>query len=185
MAVSVQSLINRAYRLAVGTGGDAHASPVVDNVWAFEEAFPHALSRAVEEIGFGPEEIEHYRRAFDLTFVNGVATLSGDVVHRFLDRSSLSSITDASVATNSSFCNRVSEFLNPPHTALHYYTTVEGEIWFREASGSVDTFDGNLTLYAIGYPATPASITGTMAIPEDIADRTVEIMAEMIRGSGE
>jgi len=182
MAVSVLSLINRAYRLAVGTGADPHASPVVDNAWAFEEAFPLALSKSVEEIGLSPAEIEHYRRQFELTMVDGSADLPQDVLHRFLDSSTISSDDDPSVGSSSSFCNRWSEFMNPPHLGLHYYATTQNTFRYREAGQDIDAFDGVITLHAVSTPAIPSSITGTMTLPDDIADRTVEILAMMISG---
>lgn len=182
MAVTKQSLVNKAYRLAAGTGQDPHQAFTIDNVWVFEEAFPIALSRAIEEIGLSSAEIEHYRREHELTVTDGSADLPQDVLHRFLDSSTISSDDDDTVAGLSSFCNRYSEFLNPPHTALHYYTTLENTFRYREAGGLADAFDGTIKLQAVSVPATPAVITDTMTIPEDVADRLVEILANMVKG---
>lgn len=183
MAVTVQSLLNRAYRLAAGTGQDPHQALSIDNVWVFEEAFPLALCKAIEEIGLSDAEIEHYRREHTLTLTDGSAALPQDVLHRFLDSSTISSDDDETVSMLSSFCNRYSEFLNPPHTALGYYTTIENTFRYREAGGNAGEFDGDIKLQAVSLPQTPATITGTMTIPDDVADRLVEILADMVKGA--
>jgi hypothetical protein len=181
MAITPGQLINRAYRLAAGMGQDPHAALSIDNVWAFEEAFPLALSEAVEEIGDSSDEIEHYRRSFALTLVDGSIALPEDVMHRFLDRSVLQVTGEEDIPA--SFCSRYEEFLRPAHAEVfHYYTTRDNALKVRIAGGEPAVYDGAVTLTAVAVPAIPSTLASTMTIPEDLADRTVEILARMIAG---
>jgi hypothetical protein len=188
MALSALQIINRAYRLAAGTGQDAHAAPAIDNLWAFEEAFPLALSQSVEEIVRGTDEVEQYRRNFTLTLASGQASLAfQELMHQFLDRAVLVSVEDQDDGVPSSFCNRWSTFLRPPHADLmNYFATTENRFYLRIAGGDPFTYAGDIVLNAIATPVMPALIGDAItSMTDDLADRVVEILAKMIAGRGE
>lgn len=185
MAVSVSSLIDRAYRLATGVGADAHVSPIIDNVWAFEEAFPIALRAAVKDEALSAQEIEALKRTWEITFVNGVAAFADEILGEHMDCSEL--YDPADVIELNSFQVRWGSFLRPAQTALGHYavkgdTEAEHELHYREPNGDIATYDGDKILVAVSLPTIPANITGTMDIPVDTAERVVQILAEMVRG---
>lgn len=181
MAISAQQIINRAYRLAIGVGADATVSPVLDNLWAFEEAFPLAYRRAFVEIGHSSSEIEEYRHQHTLSVTDGSATLPDGVLTEFLDSSTLYSGDDPTIAELSSYAPRWSSFQRPVHDQLHYYTHKEDKLFFRPAGGNLFEWDGELELVCITMPELPASITGEISfVSPAMADRVVEILAGMI-----
>lgn len=180
--VSPQELIGRAYRLAVGTSSDATVQPILDNIWAFEEAYPHALRQASSETARSADEIEKYRRQHTLAVVDGTAALPDAVLDEFLDSSTIYSDADPTIAELSSFAPRWSSFQRPVHDMLHYYTFKEGDFFFREAGGDLNVWDGDIELVCVSMPDIPAAISGTSEVPSDIAERTIQILAGMIKG---
>ena len=127
--------------LSGGGGYGPHQAVAIDNVWAFEEAFPLALSKAVEDIGYSADEIEHYRRQLTLIFINGMCNMPQDIMHDLLDQSTVMSVSSDAETVDptvlSSWCNRFSEFMNPPHpNALHYYSTANNKFYFRRQAMS-------------------------------------------------
>lgn len=175
-------LINRAYRLAVGIGGDTETSPIVDNIWAFEEAFPIALRRAAVETSRSADEVPDYVRQHTLTVTDGVADIPETVLTEFLDSSSLFSGDDETIAELASYAPRWNDFQRPVHDMLHYYTEREGRLYFREAGGELFTWDGELELVCVSMPPVPAAIATMFEVPDSMADRVVQILADMIRG---
>ncbi len=174
------AIINRAFRLAIGVGVDATVQPVLDNVWAFEEAFPLALRRAIKETPLSAEEVEGWRREHSLTLVNGEIAMPDAVLEEFFDSSSVYLAAD--LTARISFAPRWTSYLHPAHDQLGYYTYKEDNFHYREAGGEPFDFDGDVKLVCISLPNKPANISTNMTLPVDLAGKTVEVLADMIRG---
>lgn len=186
MVVSQLSIQQRAYRLAVSQGLDPHGSGAVDTQFAFENNFPHALRRAATELaGRDESEAANLKRTYALTLSSGVATLPVSVIQECLDRSMIYSDSDSTVAENSSYQPRYSDYIRPAHSQLGYYSINGTSFCYRAPYGAANSFSGNLKLVTAGMPDIPGSLTTAMTISDRLAERTVELLADMVRGGNE
>lgn len=178
---SQKSIMDRAYRIAVGTGGDPHDSPIIDNKFAFEDLFPLALREAVKaEVAEGDEG--NYKRTYSLTFVAGKIALPDTALEEFLNDSQIIDPNDAAVGQITSYQQNLQDFYYPANPQLGHYALDGNFIVYREPAGDVNTFAGPLSLKVVGIPDIPASILTDLAIPTSLAEHTIVVLAEMVRG---
>jgi hypothetical protein len=182
MAVSLKSLIARAVAVAASTGTDAHDSPAVDSRYVAEVLFPHALRSAIIKSAARGETAGHLKRSFTMTLSSGAAVLPDEIIKECLDHSNIRSEADADVGQLSSFQARYLDFLRPAHSQLGYYTVNGTSFEYRPPNGSHGTFAGDIILDAVAMPEKPATATAAIDISDEVAERTVELLAIMIKG---
>ena len=163
-------------------GGDANASPVIDNTVVIEDLFYLALREAVIEGSQHEAEAGTLKRDYILTVASGTATLPDTVIDECLDSSSIYSTTDSTIGDLSSFQPQYGDFIRPVHAMLAYYTALGGNFLFRAAGGAVGAYSGTIHLVAIGTPDIPGSITANITIATETAERCIAILARMIKG---
>lgn len=185
MAISEQSIIDRAMFIANGAGIDAHSSPVIDNKYVIETMFPLALRQAVIEHARTPHEANGLKRTFSLTLVAGEAVLPDDVLDECLTSSSISSATDLDVAELTSYEQRYFDYIRPGYAQLGFYTNRGGTFCYRGIGENAGESVATVKLTAISMPVIPATSTTSMTISTSLADTTVEILARMMSGGGQ
>jgi hypothetical protein len=179
MAISQKQIMDRAYRLAVGRGMDAHASPITDNLFVFEDAFPLALREACKQ-----DASENLKRRYNLTFVSGVAVMPDTVLEEFLDRSILLDSVDPDNSEFNSYQWNLNDFYYPANTQLGHYTVDGNSIRYRAPNEDADTHAGAAVLVTIGVPDIPGTITTDLGIATELAEKTIEILSLMALGGG-
>ncbi len=183
MAFSQKSIGDRAIRVATMAGLDPHTSPVVDNGVVAEDLFYDALRRAVAESAKNPSDAQAMKRDHTITITNGVGTMPDTVLDDFLSSSSIYSTTDSNIAENSTYCPRYVDYLRPVHSQLGYYAVQGSSLLYREPAGDAGAWDGDLHLVTVSTPAIPATIADAMTISTELAERTIQILAGMLRGA--
>jgi hypothetical protein len=181
MAYSQLQIQQAALREATMVGNDPHASPVIDASVVLEDLFYEALRQAVVIGASNQNEAGSLKRVYPLLIVDGVADLPDTVVTECLDSSSVFATDD--VTQLSSYQSRFNDYLRPGHDLLNYYAVQGNQFYFREAGDDAGVFDGTINLVAIGTPDIPAAIADPITISTETAERTIKILAQMLRGA--
>lgn len=164
------------------TGGDANASPVIDNSVVLEDLFYLALRESVIEGSQDDAEAAGLKRDYTLALTLGTATRPDTMIDECMDDSSIYSETDSTIGELSSFQARYSDFLRPVHAMLGYYTILGDNFLFREAGGVTRSYTGTIHLVTIGTPDIPAVITDPITIATETAERCIAILSRMLKG---
>lgn len=184
MAYSQHQIIDRALRIATMTGGDPNLSSVIDNTVVLEDHFYTALRNAIIAGANVPTEVNGLKRDHTIAVTNGVGTLPDSVVDECLDSSSIYSSTDSNVQQFSSFQPRYADYLRPVHGQLAYYAVQGQSFLYRGPNEEAGVFDGDIHLVAVSTPAIPATITDAITISTATAERTIQLLASILRGNG-
>lgn len=164
------------------TGGDANTSAVIDSGVVLEDHFYTALRQSIVEGSAIPSEVNSLKRDHTITLTDGVGTMPDAVLDECLNTSSIYSSTDSDVQEFSSYQPRYSDYLRPVQTQLGYYAVQGSSFLYREPSGDAGAFDGDINLVAVSTPAIPATITDPITISTEAAERTIQILAGILRG---
>lgn len=177
MAISQKQIMDRAYRVAVGVGGDPHDSPVADNLFVFEDLFPFAFREAVKALII-EGNTGGYKRTYTLSITDGRVTLPDTLLEEMLDDSQI-------VGENgniTSYQPNLQSFYFPSNTQLGHYAVDGNEFVYREPDGEADDFTGEISLKTAGVPDIPGSVLTDLGIPPELAERTIVFLAEMALG---
>lgn len=180
MAYSQKSIQDAALREATLAGGDGNASPVIDSSVVLEDLFYLALREAVIEAA--NSEPGSQKRDYTIAVTSGSGTLPDTVVEELLDDSTIYSATESTIGELSSFQREYSDFIRPVHTILSYYTVLGSNFLFRQAGAATGAFTGSIHLVASGIPDIPGTITTPLTIKSSVAERTIAILANLLRG---
>lgn len=119
-----------------------------------------------------------------LTFVNGTATLTGDVLTGSIDDSVLYDAADPTKLY--ALVPHWEDFINTYDTRLGYYTVRGGTAMYVIEPGSTyveaDGLDGDLKLVVAGVPAVPATASTTIDAPDEFVVRALDLLVERLRG---
>jgi len=179
MAISQKSIQDRALRIATMVGADPNGSPVIDNGVVIEDMFAMALREAIIAAAQSDTTVSQVKRSHSIVVTDGVGVLPDTVIDECLDTSSLESATDDDITQLSSYQPRYADYVRPVHSQLPYYTVRTGSFLFRNGDRSV--YDGTVTLVAVAMPPVVA-FTADLDISTDIAESTVQILAQRLRG---
>lgn len=182
MAYSQKQIQDAALREATMVGGDANASPVIDNAVALEDLFYLALRAAVLEGAAIETENGGLQRDYSIVIASGTGPLPDTVLDECLDTSSVYSTTDADITTLTSYQSRHLDYLRPVHVQLGYYTVLGGNLLFREPGGATGSYGGTIHLVTVGTPDIPAVATNPIEIATETAERCIAILARMVGG---
>ena len=183
MAYSQHQIIDRALRIATMTGGDPNLSSVIDNTVVLEDHFYTALRNAIIAGANVPTEVNGLKRDHTISVSNGVGTLPDSVIEECLDTSSIYA-DDTNVQQFSSYQPRYSDYLRSGHSQMGYYSTQGANFLYRGPNEEAGVFDGDIHLVAVSTPSIPSTITDPITISTEVAERTIQILASILRGNG-
>lgn len=170
---SQQSITDKSFRIAVARGVDPHNSPLIDSgEFLSEDLFRSALRQAVIE--------QQFQKSYALTLTDGKVALPAGVL---LEQLSTANVYQEDETELCSFEERYSDFVNMPYSQISRFTVNNSQLCYAEASGDANEFDGDVTLMCVALPAIPATITDAITIPDTLADRISEILADMLIGT--
>ena len=156
------------------------------DAYAIAESIIPAVFQAVAESAAGDyRKRPLLRRTKTLSFVNGSATLSDDVLTKYLCDATL--LDSAALAKRYSWVNDYGEFIRTMDARLGSFNSpIENTIAIREpgaayAVGSGLTGSRLLTVPCV--PEVPALATDSVAVADVIASDLVSVGAEMLRGA--
>jgi hypothetical protein len=179
MSFSKKQILDRALRIATMTGTDAHQSAVVDNAVVLEDYFYSALKQSVLAGASDPSESAGLKRDHTISITNGIGTLPDVVLEECLNDSTVYNDDD----DQTSYQPRYADYLRPVHSLIGYYAVQGTSFLYRAPGGDAGEFDGDINLVAVSLPDIPATITDAITISSATAERTIQILAGMIRGA--
>lgn len=165
--------MDKAFRIAASRPTDSHASPIIDSEWLTEDRFRDALRRAVIE--------QNFERSYTLTLTNGEIALPSGVILEKMKTASLYQAADTD-GELSSFEERYIDFQNFIYPQLSAFTVRNSKLCYREADQEPNSFDGDVVLNVVALPDIPATLTDPITMPDTLADKTSENLAEMLIG---
>lgn len=180
MAITYQSILESALRVANLVGMDANSSAWIDNKIVLEDLFYSACRQAILDGSDNPNEIGDLKYDHTVTITNGVGTLPSEVLDELLSGSTVYS-DDGALNGLMSFQPRYFDYIRDGHTQLGYYAIQDNNLLLKEPGGEIGTYDGDVHLVTTSMP-TIVDATTTLNLSKETAKRTVEILAQMLRG---
>lgn len=171
MANSQQSISDKAFRIAASRQTDPHASPLVDAEWLTEDRFRDALRQAVIE--------QNFERSYALTLASGEVALPSGVILEKMKTATVRQTSDEGDGEQSSYEERYIDYLNFIFPQLSRFTVRNSKFCYSEPGGEPASFSGGVTLQCVALPDL-STVTTTIVIPDTVADRCSEILAEML-----
>lgn len=180
MSFSYSSIIDEALRVANLVGSDGNASPVIDNSVVLEDLFYSALKKAIVEGSESSAEVGGLKYDHTITITDGKGTIPDSILNDFLDDSALYT-DDGSLNGLMSFQPRYFDYVREGHSQLGYYTVQDNKLLVKEPGGDINAYDGTVHLVTTTVP-TVVDATTALNISTETAKRTIEFLAQMLRG---
>jgi len=171
-------------------GSQAAQFANIDTQGIAETLIPIIFQQAGEEVAKDERKRSILKRAKTVTMVNGVATLSDDVLTAYLEDSSF--IDPADLTKTYSWVRNWGDFIDPslasaPYDNYGYYSMSGGvTLGQREAGALYDPssgFTGSMTLNIPCVPVIPTNATDVVDVPDEILSDILTIGAELLRGA--
>jgi hypothetical protein len=174
--MTVQEMIDRA---TVQAWPDPNGAPARAGLVA-NSLLPQVFEDATKGLSSGSLP----RLAKALTFTNGVATLSSDVLTGYMGDAVLYDPDDST--KEYSYVGSWEDFIRVYDTRIGYFTIRGGTAVYVIEPGETyaegDGLDGDLTLVVVGVPAVPASAGSAISAGNEFTNRALEILVERLRG---
>lgn len=163
-----QQIIDLAMQQAL-TGGDSHASPLLDSQLTAEALFPPVMRHVVREFArqgkFNDVEVVH-----EISLINGVGALPANILREYLEDAYLPDFPYASR------CEYLSDYSRHKYTQIEYWTIQSGNIYF---SGVIPTVETTRIVDNITIVIDNAEITALPATGGFLADITKRIVLSL------
>lgn len=171
--ISQQSIMENAFRVAASTAQDPNTSPIIDAEYLTEDQFRDALRAAVIE--------QNFQRSYELSLTDGKVILPPGIILEKLNTATVYS--DDNFDEQCSFEERLIDYNNFIYgDNLSRFTVNNNAFLYTGVGGDVNTFGGNITATLTALPDIPDDITEAIDIPDTLADRTSELLANKLRG---
>jgi len=185
MAFTYQAMIEAALSQACA-GTDPLTSPISDTAWIAEDFVMSIFAQVGAECAKDERQRSLLRKSKTVTFVNGSATLTDDVLTEYKEDSTLYDAAD--LTKEYSLVREWADFIQPRAGYMLWlgtYSMNEVTLSIVEPNANYDPMAGisaNRTLVIPCVPSIPALATDPVVVVPELQNNLIEALAVALRG---
>lgn len=172
--MTLDNLVETIRQIAIAGNADP-ASPLLNTTVLIELILPRVLHKLVSDAVKDDNQLNALRANHTLSVASGVVSCPATIKEEYAE-----SIVFTSAPTTSYQPTRF-DYSNGS-SLFDTFTLANGNIYFREAGASAETYTGVKAINAITLPTLPAASTDTVTLKDVLLQQVIVYTASLIRG---